>query len=267
VSPDTPFAAPARALVRTVPGSYARCLRRDPAPVDPVRARAQVEGYARALAACGVTVETLPADEECPDACFVEDTAVVLDASLALVTRPGAPSRHAEVAPVEALLRERVGRVLAIDDERATLDGGDVLRVGDVLFVGLSDRTNGAGAEALARAAHAIGLAVVTVPVGEGLHLKSSVTLVAPGLAIGLGPAPAQLTSVKWIETDEPAGANVLAIGSVVLVSSSAPRTRERLAREARLDVLTVDVSELHKGDGALTCLSLRIPRPGSWCA
>lgn len=269
-----PFAAPARALVRAVPESYARCLRRERVEVDPARARAQVEEYARVLASCGVVVDRLPTDEACPDACFVEDAAVVLDASLALLTRPGAPSRRPEVPPVAAALRGLVTRQVGMDDDpSATLDGGDVLRLGDTFLVGLSERTNQAGVDALARAARPLGLTVQAVPVGDGLHLKSVMTLVAPGCAVLLEGAPGhdalRALDVRCllVDEDEPSGANVLALGTVVLVSSAAPRTAARLAREPGLEVRMIDVSELHKGDGALTCLSLRVPPPGAWCA
>ncbi len=267
------FAAPARALVRAVPASYVRCLRQGGGPVDPGLARAQVEAYARALEACGVAVERLATDEACPDACFVEDVAVVLDPGLAVATRPGAPSRRAEVAPVAAALRRRVAdvRPLAPEDDGATLDGGDVLRAGAALLVGLSARTNRAGAAALARHAAPRGLEVVAVPVPEGLHLKSALTLVAPGLAVALAGAPGadllRARGVRVLETDEPHGANVLALGPVVLVSAAAPRTRALLAREPGVEPRALDVSALHAGDGALTCLSLRVPPPGAWCA
>lgn len=266
------FAAPARALVRGVPASYAQCLRRERVDVDPARARAQVQDYARVLRSCGVIVDALATDEACPDACFVEDTAVVLDASLALITRPGAPSRRPEVPPVATALRTAVTRQVGMDDDPvATLDGGDVLRVGDTFLVGLSERTNQAGADALARAARTVGLDVRAVPIGEGLHLKSVVTLVAQDRAVILAGAPGQhalrALGVRCIEVDELAGANVLALGDVVLVSSAAPDTAARLRREPGLDVRMIDVSELHKGDGALTCLSLRVPPPGAWCA
>ena len=269
-----PFSAPVRAFVRTVPESYARCLRREPVVIDPSRARLQVEEYARALEACGVTVEVLATDETCPDACFLEDTAVVLDASTVFVSRPGALSRRAEVAPVEAALRRRFDGVTRLEEVAgggATLDGGDVLRIGAVLLVGLSERTNEAGAAALARVARTVGLEVVTLQVGEGLHLKSAMTLVAPDCVVALAGTPdldaVRVLGARVVETDEPAGANVLALGRTVLVSAAAPRTRARLERERGLEVRVVDVSELHKGDGALTCLSLRVPAPGGWCA
>jgi dimethylargininase len=145
------------------------------------------------------------------------------------------------------------------------------MRVGDLLLVGLSERTNEAGVAALARAAEGVGFSVVGLPLGEGLHLKSVITLVAPDCVVALEGAPGRdvlsKRGVRWIEVDEPAGGNVLALGRVVLVSAAAPRTRALLEGEPGIEARTIDVSELHKGDGALTCLSLRIPPAGGWCA
>ncbi len=267
------FEAPVAALVRGVPDSYSRCLRREAVAVDPALARAQVEGYARALSEHGVAVARVATDEACPDACFIEDTAVVLDASLAVISKPGAASRRPEVPPVAEALGGRFAKLVRLEqgDARATLDGGDVLRLDDLLLVGLSERTNREGAAALERVAGEVGLSVVALPLAEGLHLKSVLTLVAPGCVVALEGAPGldviRSRGARCIEVDEPAGANVLALGRVVLVSSAAPRTAARLEREAGVEVRTIDVTELHKGDGALTCLSLRIPRPGAWCA
>jgi dimethylargininase len=186
-----------------------------------------------------------------------------------MVTRPGAPSRRGEVRPVAAALRpmfiERTERVAA------TIDGGDVLRDGEDLFVGLSERTNADGAVALAAVAARIGVRVVPVQVAAGLHLKSAVTLVAPGRLVALRGAldlgPFKARGARLIEVDEPAGGNVLALGRTVLVSAAAPATLDRLRAEPDVEPVAVDVSELHKGDGALTCLSLRTPPPGAWCA
>ncbi|MEZ0369722.1 MAG: dimethylarginine dimethylaminohydrolase family protein [Candidatus Sericytochromatia bacterium] len=264
------FAAPAAALVRTVPASYADCLRSEPVSIDPEKARAQAQNYARLLAACGVQVITLPGDEACPDACFIEDTAVVLNNELALITHMGAPSRWPESPPVIAALKAQ-GLHLLVLSAPASLDGGDVMRAGKTLFVGLSGRTNAAGAEVLAKTAGPLGMKVVTLPVAQGLHLKSLITLVRPDLAVVLKdsmPLDALAAAgLSWIETDEPAGANVLALGQRVIVSAAAHQTHARLARESGLELHSIDVSELHKGDGALTCLSLRIPPSGAWCA
>jgi len=265
----TPFALPARVVARSLSARYADCLRTETnARIDVALARAQHESYVAVIRALGVPVEVLPADDDCPDACFIEDTAVITGAHT-LATRPGAPSRRAEVEPVaRELARDLdVHRMAA----PAMLDGGDVLRIGKRLFVGLSSRTNAEGAAALAPIAALDGLEVITIAVRDGLHLKSACTLASPTLLVvdprvmgesDLGPFRA--SGIELLAVAEPAGANVLALGNAVIVSAAAPGTAQIL-RERRLDVRIVDVSEFHKGDGALTCLSLRVPRAGCW--
>ena len=266
-----PFAVPARVVARSLSARYPNCLRSETsARIDVARARAQHDAYIAAVRALGVRVDVLPTDDDCPDACFIEDTAVITGAR-ALATRPGAPSRRAEVAPVA----EELARDLAVHrmEAPATLDGGDVLRIGSRLFVGLSSRTNAGGVEALARVAVQDGLEVIPVTVRDGLHLKSACSL-ASGSLLVLDPrvmreqdsALFRVTGVALLNAAEPAGANVLALGDAVLVSAAAPGTAEALRRRG-LDVRVVDVSEFHKGDGALTCLSLRVPSAGCWCA
>ncbi|HEY2516842.1 MAG TPA: N(G),N(G)-dimethylarginine dimethylaminohydrolase, partial [Polyangiaceae bacterium] len=210
----------------------------------------------------------LDSDDASPDACFLEDTAVVTGAH-AVVTIPGAPSRRGEVEGVATAL----GRDFTLHrmELPSTLDGGDVLRIGRRLFVGLSSRTNRAGLEFLAGVAALDGLDVVPVEVRGGLHLKSACTL-ADGSRLLYDPAllgegdlaPFRATGVDCIAVTEPAGANVLALGGAVLVSAAAPRTASML-RSLGLDVRMVVVGEMHKADGALTCLSLRLPPPGGW--
>jgi len=231
-----------RALVRPPSDAYARCLRTDASrAIDVAKARAQHAAYCEALRACGLEVVALAPEPDLPDACFVEDTAVVVGPR-AVITRPGAPSRRGETASVERALAatHEIRRV-----ERGLVDGGDVLVVGRVAYVGLSARTDETGARELGRA---LEMEVRTVPVGRALHLKSIVTRLARlagALAIGGG-----------IETDEPAGANVLDIGRYAVVSAAAPRTAERL-RTLGVEVHVVDVGEFHAGDAGLTCLSV----------
>lgn len=261
------LAAPIFAVVRAVPAAYVRCLREHDVAVDPARAREQHAGYVAALVAAGVEVLQLASDEALPDCCFVEDTAVVLGEH-ALVTCPGAPSRRGETGAIAAALASR--RALQTMTGGATLDGGDVLRAGPLLWVGLSRRSNADGAAALARLAEQEGLEVRGVPLAAGLHLKSAVTLVDERTVVlhagAVDPAGFLAAGLEVIAVDEPAGANVLALGARVLVSAAAPATADRLARRG-VDVHVVDVSEFHKGDGALTCLSLRLAAPGTWCA
>ena len=148
----------------------------------------------------------------------------------------------------------------------ATLDGGDVLRIAGRLFVGLTDRTNRAGFEFLASAA--AGLETIAVPVARGLHLKSGCTIADAETLLchraSVDPAPFVAAGVRVLEVDESAGANVLALGPTVLASSAAPRTIDRLTALG-FDVRVLDLGEFHKGDGALTCLSLRVPAAGAW--
>jgi dimethylargininase len=248
---------------------YAACVRVDPSvPIDVARASAQHEAYVAAVRDLGIPIDVLPADEASPDCCFLEDTAVVTGAH-ALATCPGAPSRRAEVAPVA----DALARTLTVHrmDAPATLDGGDVLRVDSRLFVGLSSRTNREGVAALAKVASLDGLEVVPVVVRGGLHLKSACSLASasllvhdPALLAGADLAPFRAAGLELVPSPEATGANVLALGGTVFVSKGAPKTAETL-RAQNIDVVVLDVAELHKGDGALTCLSLRIPGAGCW--
>ncbi|MBC8071983.1 MAG: hypothetical protein IAG13_26885, partial [Deltaproteobacteria bacterium] len=202
---------PTRAIVRRPSQCYAACLRHDPRPIDVALAQQQHAGYVQALREAGVVVEEL-AELDSPDACFVEDTAVVLG-DRALVTRPGAPSRRGEIDTIAAALEQRVTVVRMTAP--ATLDGGDVLRCEGALVVGLSTRTNREGLAQLGAVAGAIGLRVVGVEVGAGLHLKSACTLadantllVQPGV---LAPDALGELELELVEVPEPEGANVLA--------------------------------------------------------
>jgi dimethylargininase len=193
---------------------------------------------------------------------FVEDIAIVLD-ELAIVTRPGAGSRRAERPSVEAALRpyRRVARIEA----PGTLDGGDVLRSGRTLFVGRSSRTDEAGLEQLRAVAEPVGYRVTPVAVTGCLHLKSAVTEVADG---------AVLINRDWIDANafagrelidadpaEPHAANALRIGATVVHPTAYPRTGKRL-EDRGIAVEAIDVSELAKAEGGLTCCSLIIDVP-----
>lgn len=265
-----PFALPQRVLVRELSASFADCLRMEAGErIDVEKARRQHAGYVAALRALGLAVDVLPADDACADCCFIEDTAV-LTGSHAVLTCPGASARRAEVPPIgEALARDAVVHTMA---SPATLDGGDVLRAGTRLFVGLSSRTNAAGVAFLREVAARDGLLVVALEVRGGLHLKSACTLAGASLLVYDASlihddelSQFRVAGLECIAAEEPLGANVLAIGDAVLVSAAAPRTAARLAAAGR-DVRMVDVGEMHKGDGALTCLSLRVPARGAWC-
>ena len=202
----------------------------------------------------------LPAGPELPDAVFIEDTAVVFD-EVAVVTRPGAASRRPEVEPVAQALEPL--RPLARIEAPATLDGGDVLVLGRVVLVGRSGRTDAAAVAQLAGRLAPWGYEVRPVSVRGCLHLKSAVTRAGDDLLL-CNPAwidPATLPAVDRVAVhpDEPSAANALPIGGTLLLSASAPRTRERLERRG-VRVRAVDNSELAKAEAGLTCCSLIVP-------
>lgn len=247
------------AIVRHVSAAMARCeltyVERQ--PIDLVLAREQHAAYVKALAAAGASATTLPADDSLPDSVFVEDTAVVLD-SLAVMAMPGAPSRRPEVPPVRDALG-RFRRIVAIVLP-GTLDGGDVLRVGRTLFAGRSRRTNDEGIRQLAEFARADGYGVVPVRVTGCLHLKSAVTVIAPDTVLmnraWIDPAPFARFRILDVAPDEPSAANTLTLGGRVHLSQRFPATRDLLER-AGFTTVPLDLSEMEKAEGAVTCCSL----------
>ena len=247
------------AITRKVSPSIGRCelthLERQ--PIDYRRAAAQHGQYEEVLRSAGLTVLSLDADPGLPDSVFVEDTAVVLD-ELAVITRPGAESRRAETKAVrEALLPYRP---LESISSPATVDGGDVLRVGQDLFVGITGRTTREGAAELERIVRPYGYVVTEVTVTGGLHLKTAVTEAGEGTVL-LNPAwvdASVFSRFDRIEVDpaEPFAANALLVGESLIYPTSFPRTAARLQeRGARL--VMVDASELAKAEGGVTCCSL----------
>jgi dimethylargininase len=225
--------------------------------IDLGRARAQHRAYEEALARAGCRVESLPALDDLPDSVFVEDVAVVLD-EIAIATRPGAESRRPEAVQMAPVLSKY--RRVTFVQAPGTLDGGDVLRLGRRIYVGRSGRSDEGGIEQLRTVAWPYGYTVTAVPVSGCLHLKSAVTEVAPGTVL-VNPGwvdPAVFGHVSVIEVDagEPYAANGLHAGGRLIYPTSFPRTRERL-EHAGIGIEAVDVSELHKAEGAVTCCSL----------
>ena len=248
------------AITRPVSPSLARCeLTHLPrVSIDPDRARAQHASYEDTLVGLGCRLVRLPEAPDLPDAVFVEDTAIVLD-EIAIITRPGAASRRDETPAVaEVLARFRKTESL---DAPATLDGGDVLRIDRQLYVGRSSRTSDAGIAQLRALLEPHGYDVHEVPVEGGcLHLKSAATEVAPSVVL-LNPAwvPAEaFARCEVIDVDpaEPAAANVLRIDDTLVVSAAFPRTQAMLAGRGYA-MRVVDVSELQKAEGGVTCCSL----------
>lgn len=227
-------------------------------PVDAGLALAQWESYTGALRAHGwETTEAAPADD-CPDAVFVEDTVVVFR-HVALIARSGAGSRRPETAAVEEALTA-FGCAVERVREPGTLDGGDVLKVGDTVYVGQGGRTNAAGAEQLRAAFEPLGARVTAVPVSKVLHLKSAVTALPDGTVIGHAPLVDDPSIFpRFLAVPEEAGSHVVLLGGGrLLMAASAPRSAELFAGLG-LEPVPVDIGEFEKLEGCVTCLSVRL--------
>lgn len=252
---------PVAALVRDVSSRLPDALltHQSPVPIDVDRARRQHAGYVAFLAGRGIEVVHLPPAEAHPDAVFVEDTVVIVD-GLAVVTRPGDPSRRAETRSVAAALAQR-GYTLAHIEPPGRLDGGDVLPIGDTLFVGEGSRTDAAGIRSLTAAVAERGRRVVPVRVWGALHLKTAVTALPDGMLLGRPDAidVPSFAGRSLLTAPEDPGANILVVGDAVAVSASAPRTVELLtARGYAPEPVAID--ELEKAEAGLTCLSVLLP-------
>jgi dimethylargininase len=253
------------AITREISPAIARCELSDLArqPIDLDRARAQHAAYEACLREAGCRVVRLAADGHMPDSVFIEDTAVVFD-EIGIITRPGAESRRAETRAVADLVRAY--RPLRRIEPPGTLDGGDVLAVGTRVFVGESRRTNRAAISQMTTILAPFGYTVTAVPVRRCLHLKSAVTAVSDDtLLVNRDWAPAgDLVPFNLIDVErgEPGAANALRIGDRVIYPTMLPRTRARL-EDRGVRVAGVDMSELAKAEGAVTCCSV-IFRGGS---
>jgi dimethylargininase len=220
---------------------------------------AEFRSYVAALQQAGLDVETLPPLEAYPDAVFVEDPAFVLPEG-AIVLRPGTPSRIGEADEIAPPLRRRFGRVLALDSGHA--DGGDILILPDEILVGLSGRTDRAGAERFVALAAEFGRTarIVEAP-PDVLHLKTACALLDEQTVIATPPLAASgmfdgLDVLITPEGEEKA-ANLLRLNDVVLIGADYPRTAEMLVKLGCHPV-ALEVSEIRKVDAGLSCLSLR---------
>ena len=229
----------------------------DEAPVDHALSLRQHAAYSDALRACGAEVVTLDANRDLPDSVFVEDTAIVLD-EIAVMMSMGAESRRGEPPAIEATLR----RYRPIDRVRlpATIDGGDVVRAGRTLYVGVSPRTNAAGVDALREAVRAYGYAVIGVPVLKCLHLKTACSALPDGSLLvnraWIDVSPLSPVHLVDVPVNEPWAGDVLVIGERIIASDAFPETA-RLLEGRGSRVVPVAVSEFAKVEGGVTCLSL----------
>ena len=227
-------------------------------PIDVALARLQHAAYCRALESLGCDVIELPALSSYPDSVFVEDVALVFD-EVAIATRPGAESRRGEGHAVHEVLG--CLRPLLRIEAPGTLDGGDVLRIGKRVFVGISARSNESGRAQLRELLAPHGYTVEGVATRECLHLKSAVTRIGDDtLLVNLAwlADASPFAGYRMIEVDpgEEHAANAVRVGDAILYPDCFPKTLARLRVEG-INVTTVNVSELQKAEGAVTCCSL----------
>jgi dimethylargininase len=232
----------------------------DRSPVDVDRAFEQHAAYVRALEGAGWAIHAVEPADELPDSAFIEDAVVACD-GLAVLTRPGAPEREAEVPAAERAARE-LGLEIARIEAPGTLDGGDVLQVGATVYVGRGGRTNGEGIRQLRRHLSARERTVVPVPLKEVLHLKSAITALPDGTIIANDPALIDASALPTLRpVPEEGGSHVVLLGGgSVLMAASAPRSAE-LFDDLGFDPEVVDISEFEKMEGCVTCLSVLVVR------
>jgi dimethylargininase len=229
----------------------------DRQPVDLALANRQWDGYVAALHRSGWPTVVIDADDAMPDCVFVEDT-VVMFGELAVITNPRQPARNPEIVAVQQTIDELGLKSTAITD--GTLDGGDVLKVGSQVYVGLSGTTNAAAIAQLGRLLAPLGYTVTAVPMTKALHLKSALTALPDGTIIGYEPVVDDpSTFPSFVAVPEEPGAHVVILDDdLLLMSSAAPRTAAMCSdRGYRLEL--VDISEYEKLEGCVTCLSVRV--------
>lgn len=253
-------------LTRQVSASFSKALRRDASGRAPDVALAQRQhaAYCDALRELGLSVEVLSPLDTCPDACFVEDR-VISVAGRALITRSALASRRGEAETLFRHLNARIACSMMDPDGDASLDGGDVIVLEELVLVGLSERTNRAGLECLEAWVRDLPLSLRVQPlvVDSALHLKCHASPLGPRTLLCAASWPHQAALPKGIERvcipdEEAYAANVVAVEGAVIVAAGFPRTAEALKATGRR-VLIVDTSAFRCADGSLTCLSVAI--------
>jgi len=223
------------------------------------KALVQHADYIDALKECGLQVTVLPADEEFPDSTFVEDAAL-LTRRCAILTNPGAPTRNQETRSILPAIRKFYTE-LEVIEAPGTIEGGDIMMVGDHFYIGLSERTNEAGAEQMITILNRYGLRGSVVELNEVLHLKTGLGYLENNNLLACGEFPGKPEfrqfNILQVDPDEAYAANSVWVNDTVLVPMGFPGTRDLIA-SAGYRIREVDVSEFQKLDGGLSCLSLR---------
>jgi len=248
-----------RAITRGISPCIANCelTYLDRQEIDAEEAVRQQQSYEQYLSSLGLEVVSLPVEPQLPDAVFVEDTAVVVD-EVAIITTMGAVSRRPEVRSVSPALAKY--RPLKFINGAGTLEGGDVMRVGRTLYVGVSTRTNLDGIAQLRSLLWPYDYQVKAAEVKGCLHFKTGCTYLGRDTILAnrawVDLSPLNGFEVIDVPSSEPWAANALVIGDDVLVPASCPQTADLLAARG-FSVRTINVSELEKAEAGLTCMSI----------
>ncbi len=249
-----------RAIVRRPgPGMVAGISTAELGQPDYVLALKQHDAYIKALESCGLAVTVMHAEVSYPDAMFVEDAALVMP-RCAIVTRPGAASRRGETTSIRKQLENFYQSIETIESP-GTVDAGDIMMVSGVFYIGLSERTNLAGANQMIEHLSKYDYEGSTIPISEGLHFKSSISYLESNRIIVTGELSSRPELASFdatvIEDKDAYSANSVWVNGRVLVPTGYPDTSRAIAAMG-YDVIELDVSEFRKLDGGLSCLSLR---------
>jgi dimethylargininase len=254
------------AITRAVSPSIVNCELSfiDRNPIDLSIAQRQHHAYENLLAKLGANLVSLPAEPDLPDSMFVEDPAIVLD-ELAVIMPLGTETRRREAPSLaQAISKFRKLKYITLP---GMMEGGDVLRIGRKLFVGLTKRTNAEGIQQLSTLLAPYNYEVIAVPVTGCLHLKSAVTHLGRNtlLANRVWFDPTPLAGFEWLDVDpsEPHSGNALALADTVIFPASFPLTRARIESRG-FHVTSLDISELQKAESGLTCSSLLFEAPSN---
>lgn len=220
------------------------------------KALQQHNGYCKALKKCGLELIMLKPDIQFPDGVFIEDTAVVTE-KCAIITRLGAATRHGE----ENKTRETLSSFRRIENiESGTVDGGDILRIKDHFYIGLSKRTNEEGAKQLGSVLSRYGYTSSTILVKNVLHLKTGITYIGNNNLVSIDESADKQEFKEFkiirVDNDESYSANCLFVNDFLLMPKNFPKTKEKI-QALGYKILEIEMSEFQKMDGGLTCLSI----------
>ena len=219
----------------------------------------QHQSYIDVLTKCGLDVLVLEPCEEYPDSTFVEDVALITP-NCVIITRPGASSRRGEVHEIEFVLKQKFNNIEAIEAP-GTIEGGDIMMVGDHYYIGLSERTNIEGAKQIIQILTKYGMSGSTISLNKVLHLKTGLSYLEENNLVVCGEfiKDSSLEGYNRIEIPEKESyaANCIWVNESVIIPLGYPTTKQRI-KNAGYPVIETDVTEFQKLDGGLSCLSLR---------